>query len=268
MYGHQDSDPVVQYYDLAFGITGNDERQFYLDKIEQYGGPVLDLAGGTGRFSTEALRLGHEVTYVDCSEGMLALLSEKLSTLDPPTRDRIELVHARMSEFKPQRRYRLVICCDAFFHNLTMAEVRSTLTAVRQALAADGAFVFNIHLASPTFLCWARSPESSEWHPRGQYPIPGSDQELHVDQALEVDFISQVIQTRLRFRRVAPAGQIVAESYSGWETRYFNRFEIEHLMELCGLRIVQTLGYYDGRPVDEKGQLIYTCVLPQAEEPG
>jgi SAM-dependent methyltransferase len=240
MYGRQDSDPVVQYYDLAFGITGNDERQFYLDKIEQYGGPVLDLAGGTGRFSLEALRLGHEVTYVDCSEGMLALLREKLPALDPPARARIELVQARMSEFKPQRRYRLVLCCDAFFHNLTTAEARSTLNAVRQALAADGAFVFNIHFASPTFLCWARSPESSEWNPRGRYPIPGSDQELQVDQALDVDFLTQVIQTRLRFRRMAPAGQALAESHSAWETRYFHRFEMEHLLELCGLRIVQT----------------------------
>lgn len=266
MYGGQDSDPVVQYYDLAFGITGNDEKRFYLGKIAQYGGPVLDLAGGTGRFSIEALRLGHEVTYVDCSDGMLALLGEKLPALDPPTRDRLELVHARMSEFKPQRQYRLVLCCDAFFHNLTTAEARSTLTAVRQALAKEGAFVFNIHFASPCFLCWARSSESSEWNPRGRYPIPGSDHELQVDQALEVDFVTQVIQTRLRFKRATPTGQILAESYSGWETRYFNRFEIEHLLEICGLRIVQTIGYYDGRPVDEKGQLIYTCVQPQAEE--
>jgi hypothetical protein len=27
MYGQEDSDPVVQYYDIAFGITGKDEEQ-------------------------------------------------------------------------------------------------------------------------------------------------------------------------------------------------------------------------------------------------
>lgn len=267
MYGSWDSDPVVRYYDIAFGITGEHERRFYLDKIHQYGGPVLDLAGGTGRFSWQALKLGHQVTYVDASEGMLSLFAENLSTLDSESRERVELVNAKMSEFVPRRRYRLAICCDAFFHNLTAGEARSTLSIVRQALVGEGAFVFNIHFASPTFLCWARSDESSEWNPRGQYPIPDSEDELHVDQALEIDFLSQVIETRLRFRRVTAAGCMVEETYSGWQARYFNRFEIEHLLELCGLRIVETLGYYDGRPVDEKGQLIYTCV-PSTHQPG
>jgi SAM-dependent methyltransferase len=260
MYGRHDSDPVVRYYDIAFGITGEQEGQFYLTKIRRYGGPVLDLGGGTGRFSLEALKLGHGVTYVDPSEGMVSLFADKLLALDPEHRDRVELVPMRMCDFVPRKQYRLAICCDAFFHNLTESEARSTLTMVRQALADEGAFAFNIHFASPSFLCWARSPESSEWNQRGRYPIPGSADELQVDQALEIDFLSQVIETRLRFRRVTSSGQTREESASGWKTRYFNRFEIENLLELCGLRILETLGYYDGRPVDDKSQLIYTCV--------
>ncbi len=260
MYGRRDSDPVVRYYDIAFGITGEHERRFYLEKIRHYGGPVLDLAGGTGRFTLEALRLGHQVTCVDASEGMLALLAEKLSARDSECRSRAEMVCARMSEFVPQRPYQLAICCDAFFHNLTEGEARATLSMARKALAESGALLFNIRFANPDFLCWARSPESSEWNPRGQYPIPGSEDELQVDQALKIDFLSQIIKTRLRFRRVTSAGHTLEESYSGWEARYFNRYEIENLLELCGLRVVETLGYYDGRPVDEGGQLIYTCV--------
>ena len=263
MYGRQDSDPVVRYYDIAFGIAGEQEREFYLTKIRRYGGPVLDLGGGTGRFSLEALKLGHAVTYVDPSEGMLSLFADKLLALDPMRRDRVELVPVRMCEFVPRKPYGLAVCCDAFFHNLTENEARSTLTMVRQALAEEGAFVFNIHFANPTFLCWARNPESSEWKSRGTYPIPGSADELQVDQALEIDFLTQIIETRLRFRRVTPTGHTTEESTSGWKTRYFNRFEIENLLELCGLWTLEALGYYDGRPVDEKSQLIYTCVPVQ-----
>jgi SAM-dependent methyltransferase len=270
MYGETDSDPLVRYYDLAFGITGEHERAYYLGKMRQYGGPVLDLAGGTGRFTIEAAQLGLHVTYVDASRAMARVLAQKISTLGPAVRSRIETVCATMAALSPQKSYKLVICCDAFFHNLTAQEARSTLTNVRKALAGDGAFVFNIPFASPTFLCHARSSGSDEWRLRGRYPLPDGSGELQVDQTLEVDFITQVITTRLRFRRFNAQGELTEENYSEWHARYFNRYEIANLIELCGLRVVETCGYYDGRPVDENGQLVFECAvlagLPVSQE--
>lgn len=76
MYGSEKTDLVVRYYDLAFGISGETEVAWYLDKAETFGGPVLDLACGTGRLSILLARQGFQVTALDRSEGMLNLFRE------------------------------------------------------------------------------------------------------------------------------------------------------------------------------------------------
>ena len=51
MYGSEQTDLVVKYYDLAFGISGEAELAWYLGQAKMAGGPVLDLACGTGRLA-------------------------------------------------------------------------------------------------------------------------------------------------------------------------------------------------------------------------
>ena len=47
--GPENADHAVKYYDEAFGITGESEADWYLSTARTFGGPVLDLACGTGR---------------------------------------------------------------------------------------------------------------------------------------------------------------------------------------------------------------------------
>lgn len=259
MYGEADSDPVVAYYDIAFGITGDPERRFYVDLMNRCGGPILDLAGGTGRFTLAAATEGHPVTYVDASPGMYQQLSAKLEGLPENTRALIQAQLATMWEFETQSTYQLVICVDAFFHLLSPDHARAALNRVRSALAADGLFVFNLHHTTPPFLCFASGPEGSKWNTRGQYPVPETEDQLEVLQALSVDFSTQVITTRLRFVRTHHDGSHVSTTESEWQTRYYNRYELEYLLELCDLEVVTVQGTYDGAPVAEGSQLIYIC---------
>ena len=259
MYGKSERDPVVDYYDLAFGVTGEAERDFYVDKMRRYGGPVLDLAGGTGRFTIEAAMLGLDVTYVDASPGMHTLLSGKLKALNPEIRNHIKTERADMAAFTPDRQFALVICVDAFFHNLTSSAARRTLTTISNALGSDGAFFFNIHYTTPPFLCYAASEKAASWNERGRYPLPNSDNTLQVDQSLAIDYASQTITTKLRFRETDKKDNVLVESLSEWQSRYYGRDEIEYLLELCGLRVASVQGTYDGGPVAEGSQLIYEC---------
>ena len=119
MYGHAADDPVVEYYDIAFGITGESEREYYLEKMDRYGGPVLDLAGGTGRFTLEAAMRGLEVTFVDSSPGMHSVLSSKLKSLGNEIAERVTTRMAEMHDFPGEKSFGLAMCVDAFFHNLT-----------------------------------------------------------------------------------------------------------------------------------------------------
>jgi hypothetical protein len=120
-------------------------------------------------------------------------------------------------------------------------------------------FAFNLHYTTPEFLCFAASPEGSRWNPRGTYPLPESEDELEVQQALGVDYGTQIITTMLRFIRTRPDGSLVSTAESEWQSRYYNRCEVEYLLELCGLDVVTVQGTYDGGPVAEGSQLIYVC---------
>jgi 2-polyprenyl-3-methyl-5-hydroxy-6-metoxy-1,4-benzoquinol methylase len=55
------TDLVVKYYDLAFGTLGHAEVDWYLGKARASGGPVLDLACGTGRLALLLAKEGFEV---------------------------------------------------------------------------------------------------------------------------------------------------------------------------------------------------------------
>lgn len=100
-------------YDLCF------ERfdlglDFYLGLAKAAGGPVLDLACGTGRIMLPCLKAGVDVEGLDLFPNMLARLRLKASALgfEP------KLHEANMAGFRLPRRYALImITFNAFVHN-------------------------------------------------------------------------------------------------------------------------------------------------------
>ena len=78
MYGSKRTDLVVKYYDDAFGVSGDTEVGWYLSKAKVFGGPVLDLACGTGRLAFLLAHEGFQITAIDQSAGMLNQFRDKL----------------------------------------------------------------------------------------------------------------------------------------------------------------------------------------------
>ena len=78
MYGSANTDPVVKYYDASLALGSDEEIAWYLNKARRFGGPVLDLACGTGRLTLLLAREGFAVTGLDQSEGMLHHFEQKL----------------------------------------------------------------------------------------------------------------------------------------------------------------------------------------------
>ena len=70
----------AQRYDLVMGAyTSGDQLRFYRRQIARYGEPVLELACGSGRFTTLLAKEGISITGVDISEEMLDLAKLKVS---------------------------------------------------------------------------------------------------------------------------------------------------------------------------------------------
>lgn len=257
MYGLEDVDFVVKYYDDAFGISGENETSWYLDKVKELGEPVLDLACGTGRLALLFGREGYEVTAIDRSKGMINQFKKKLIQEVVEIQQKIRIDTQNMADFHLDRKFKTVVCCDAFFHNLRVEDQMNCLKRVAQHLKSGGHFLFNLPNPTCKFILESSNTREDQFMERGRYPLENMDETLLVEQANTADVLNQIIVTKLRFTRFNKVGQIMEEAESSWKTRYLFKYEAVHLLCRCGFRINQLVGDYLNGPVTDGGQLIF-----------
>ena len=262
MYGSEETDLLVKYYDLVFGISGEAEVAWYLDKARTFGGPVLDLACGTGRLALILAREGFQVTAVDQSAGMLGLFQRKLAVEPAEVWQRVRIRKQYMTDFTLPGKFSTILCCDAFFHNLTVQEEMDCLSRVAVHLAPGGRFVFN--LPNPTCSYTLKSVEAGgrDLEERGRYSLGDGAGTLIVEQAQAGNALDQTITTTLRITRYDAEGRPVERGKSNWTTRYLFPYEAVHLLYRCGFEVESLQGNYRGGPVTEGGQLILVARLP------
>jgi SAM-dependent methyltransferase len=257
MYGSEETDLVVKYYDLAFGITGEAELAWYLDVARTFGGPVLDLACGTGRLALALAREGFAVTGVDRSSGMLRLFRGKLAAEPPEIQRRVHIEEQRMSDFSLDGSFNTILCCDAFYHNLTVREEMDCLYRVSAHLAPGGRFAFNLPNPTCEFILRTAATAGREFQERGRYDLSEGSGALLVEQAAAGTAFDQRVTTTLRITRYDGAGHQVERGESTWTTRYLFRYEAVHLLYRCGFEVESLVGDYRNGPVVEGSQLIF-----------
>ena len=264
MYGRETSNPVVKYYDQTFAVSSSNDIAWFVDHARSSDGRVLDLACGTGRISIALAHAGLDVTAIDDSEGMLQLFLSKLSAEPQPIQTRIRILQARMQSFELPGRFSSIVCCDAFFHNLTVDDQISCLLCVARHLVPRGSFAFNIPNPTVSFLSHAASPEGKEFKRRDEYTLEDSEDTVLVEQAQDADLLEQTITTRLRFTRLNAKREPVETEESSWATRFTFRHEAVHLLYRCGFEVESLTGDYRGGPVTENSQLVFVARLGES----
>jgi len=261
MYGSEKTDLVVKYYDLAFGISGEAETEWYLSKVKESGGPVLDLACGTGRLALLFASEGFAVTGIDQSVGMLNQFRKKLRAQPIDVRERISIENQKMSAFSLGRKFNTIICCDAFFHNLTVQDEINCLMNVAQHLTPNGRFAFNLPNPTCEFILQSASSAEKAFKERGRYELEDGSGILLVEQAHAGKEKDQSIKTTLRLAVHDHEGNELERGESSWRTRYLYKYEAIHLLYRCGFKVESLSGDYRNGPVTEKGQLIFDVKL-------
>ena len=110
---------------------------FYTALAQETGGPVLEIACGTGRVSIPIARLGFAVTGLDIVPGMLERARSKSAGL--PTR----WVEGDARTFDLGEQFRLIFLTgNAFQAFLTRADQEALLERVRAHLHDEGLFAF------------------------------------------------------------------------------------------------------------------------------
>lgn len=215
-----------EFYDAVYaGITADIAP--WVAEARAAGGPVLEVACGTGRLLVPTLQAGVACDGLDVSEVMLAAAREKLAARGL----RARLFAADMRDFSLPHRYAMVgIGFSSFLHNLTQADQLHTLRCCRAHLENGGA----LHLVHfhPSV---RKIVELGEGETPGLVGTwPGSDDVMRTFELANDDRIEQVRRVRRRFERVAPDGRVTEQRTFEFSLRWVWKPEMELLLATAG----------------------------------
>jgi len=138
-------DRIARLYD-PWSATVIEDIDFYVAEAVRSGGPVVELAVGTGRIAVPTAGAGVAVIGVDSSAGMLEVAAEQAAAAgvsldlrlgdyrDPPVDGTSPLV---------------TIPFRSLLHMRTEDDRRAALRAVRRLLEPGGRFVFDVFAPAP-----------------------------------------------------------------------------------------------------------------------
>ena len=136
----------AKHYDAAYAVKQDlVDLPFYLDLAKRSGGPVLEIACGTGRVLLNIAREGIEIDGVDNSSPMLQVLESRLGQEPRAVRDKVTLHTGDMRHFRLDKKYALVIIpFRPMQHMYTVRDQADALTAAAAHLQENGKLAFDV----------------------------------------------------------------------------------------------------------------------------
>lgn len=140
-------DAIARLYD-PWSRSVTEDIPFYVEEAKRSGGPVVELAVGTGRIAVPIAAAGIDVIGVDSSAGMLAVCRERAAAAG--VEERLDLRIGDLADPPVERPVPLVICpFRSYLHLQDDRERRRALGAVRRILDTEGRFVFDVFAPAP-----------------------------------------------------------------------------------------------------------------------
>jgi SAM-dependent methyltransferase len=222
---------------------------FYVTLASQAGGPVLELACGTGRVLLPCLQAGVDIEGLDLFEPLLTKLRAKATALGLSPRLRL----ADMSDFSLPNRFRLVmIPFNAFVHNMTQEAQIRCLTLCREHLVPGGMLAFDTYFPSVEYLATPPNTRVLE----GEIPHPETGLPMRMYDTRTIDRVAQVQHSVNELELLAADGSVAAVHRSQVSLRYVYKHEMELLLRVAGFARWEICGDFDRRPLTREGDVM------------
>lgn len=225
---------LAELYDDIPAYASRPDIDFYLELAREAPGEVLELGAGTGRILIPIAEAGIAVTGLERSEAMLRVCRARLARKAGAGQQRIDLVLDDMADFALGRRFGLITIPFRTFHHLLDVERQlSCLAAVRRHLLPGGRLALDLYNPKLSVLT-AETPMDL----LSEEPFPlragGSAARHHALRAH--DPIGQILTFAIRYELTDAQGTRQDFEHR-FDSRYFFRYEIEHLLARGGFHV-------------------------------
>ncbi len=241
------------YDSYAQGVEG--DVGFYVDWARRVDGDVLELGCGTGRVLVPTAEAGARIVGLDCAPAMLDVARKRLSQCPDAVGKRVELVEGDMRGFSLGRKFDLItIPFRSFLHLLTTEEQQAALRCVRDHLADDGKFVFNVFDPNLELIVGSAGGKVAR---QTEFNDPANGHRVIMSVSRRYDLAEQTIDEYFIFEELDDDGRMVSKRYSHMTLRYVFRYEMQHLLELSGFSIEALHGGFRGEPFTHGGEQVW-----------
>jgi SAM-dependent methyltransferase len=252
----------VETYDArTAGFPG--EIDWWVRYALASGGPVLELACGTGRVTWPIARAGVEIVGLDIGRGMLRTAEAKRDREPREVSGRVRLVRGDMTDFSLGETFSLAIIPFRAFQSLLTPEAqRSSLTCIRRHLRPGGRLIIDIFDPRLDWILPDRTEPGLPDRPTVTHPVSGNTVTVEVLIRAN-DPVSQTLCERWRFTEENSKGAIVRREEEILELRWTYRHEMQYLLELCGFTIEGEFSDFAGSPPTYGREQIWVAIATE-----
>lgn len=245
----------------AFARLYDWEHDTYLVDVEvqvalcrRFGGPVLELACGTGRLLAPLVSTGLECAGVDSSSAMLERARARLERLGL----RADLLQQRLEALHLDGSYRIILCgLDSFGLLIRRRDQLACLRAARELVTHDGRLILDLSNGN---LRGSSDPPEELIHDMTA-PDPETGRPI-TKFALRRTNVAEQIDELLFFYDEQDERGYLHRTNVELRLRWFTRFELELLLESSGWQIDELYGNYELEPYGPASERLLVVARP------
>ena len=242
-----DSTDAGFYDGISTGLDG--DEAFYVEEALKAGGSVLEIGCGTGRIMIPIAYSGVSIVGLDQAPAMLKIAREKVASLSVETCQRIRLVKDDMRAFDLDQRFNLVIMpYRTFNYMLTEDDQRSALTTIHDHLVDHGRLIFDVIDPGPDVIAASQETPGGSLKHIWSFAHPDSGRQVMAWDTRQFDPMEQTVEAYQYFKELDNEGREVSNTVIPFLLRYYYRYEMQHLLELCGFEVEVLYGDFQRSP--------------------
>jgi SAM-dependent methyltransferase len=240
---------MVRFYDIIYdAMLEKQSRDYYVERVTECKGPVLEIGTGTGRIFLRALSAGADIYGIDISINMLNVLKSKM-----PENQHYRLHYQDVRGFKLDNKFKLIIAPFRMFsHLIEIEDQLSALNSIRGHLADDGRFIFDVFVPKV---------DRIDGETREDLVIDLEYEKGRRLQRFDIvtpDYINQI--QHITFKFYWDEENCTHQESVEFPFRYFFRYELEHLLARADLKIEEIYGDFYGHSLDKaQKEFVVVC---------